>query len=49
LFDSNKYEIRKAKSGKLVATNVRTPNNIYVLNEIGKERCFLGKDDENWL
>jgi hypothetical protein len=32
-----------------VATVVRTPRNIYVLNEIGKEKCFLGKEDEVWL
>jgi hypothetical protein len=49
VFDSKKCEIRKEESGKLVATVVRTPSNIYVLNEIGKERCCLGKDDESWL
>jgi hypothetical protein len=32
-----------------VATTIRTPNNIYVLNEIGKERCCLGKENESWL
>jgi hypothetical protein len=47
VFDSKKCKIRKAESGKLVATAVRTPSNIYVLNEIGKERCCLGKDDES--
>jgi hypothetical protein len=40
VFDSKKCEIRKEKSNKLVATTVRTPSNIYVLNEIGKEKCF---------
>ena len=49
VFDSKKWEIRKEESGKLVATTVRTQRNIYVLNEIGKERCYLGKDDESWL
>jgi hypothetical protein len=29
-----------------VATTIRTPSNIYVLNEIGNEICFLRKDDE---
>jgi hypothetical protein len=33
----------------LVATTVRTLRNIYVLNEIRKEKCFLGKDDEIFL
>jgi hypothetical protein len=32
-----------------VATTVRTPSNIYVINEMGKERCGIGKDDESWL
>jgi hypothetical protein len=35
--------------GKLVATTARTPSNIYVLNEIGKETFFLGKEDEVWI
>jgi hypothetical protein len=35
-FNSKKCEIRKEGSGKLVATIIRTPKNIYVLNEIGK-------------
>jgi hypothetical protein len=43
LFDSEKCEIRKEGLGKLVTTTIRTPNNIYVLNEIGREICFLGK------
>jgi hypothetical protein len=49
LFDSKKCEIRKEGSGKLVVTTIRTPNNIYILNEIGKERCCLGKENESWL
>jgi hypothetical protein len=35
--------------GKLVGTTVITSNNIYVLSEIGNEKCCLGKEDENWL
>jgi hypothetical protein len=49
LFDSEKCEIRKEGSGKLVATVIITPQKIYVLNEIGKERCCLGKENESWL
>jgi hypothetical protein len=49
LFDSEKCEIRKEESCKLVATTIITPNNIYVLNEIGKEICFLGKENESWF
>jgi hypothetical protein len=48
-FDLEKCEIRKEGSDKLVKTMIKTPNNIYVLNEIGKERCFLGKRNESWL
>jgi transposase InsO family protein len=48
-FNSQKCEIRKEGSGKLVATAVRTSSNIYVLSEIGNEKCCLGKEDESWL
>ena len=48
-FDSQKCEIRKEGSGKLIATTVRTSSNIYVLSEIGNEKCCLGKEDESWL
>jgi hypothetical protein len=48
-FDSKKCEIRKEVSGKLVATAARTSSNIYVLSEIGNEKCCLGKADESWL
>jgi transposase InsO family protein len=33
----------------LVTTAVRTSSNIYVLSEIGNEKCCLGKEDESWL
>jgi hypothetical protein len=32
----------------LIATTARTSTNIYVLSEIGNEKCFLGKEDESW-
>jgi transposase InsO family protein len=48
-FDSQKCEIRKEGSGKLIATTARTSSNIYVLSEIGNEKCCLGKEDESWL
>jgi hypothetical protein len=48
-FDSQKCEIRKEGSWKLVATAARTSSNIYVLSEIGNEKCCLGKEDESWL
>ena len=48
-FDSQKCEIRKEGSGKLVTKAARTSSNIYVLSEIGNEKCCLGKEDESWL
>jgi hypothetical protein len=48
-FDSQKYEIRKEGSGKSVATAARTSSNIYVLCEIGNEKCCLGKENEIWI
>jgi transposase InsO family protein len=33
----------------LFGTAARTSKNIYVLSEIGNEKCFLGKEDESWL
>jgi hypothetical protein len=48
-FDSQKCEIRKEGSWKLVATAARTSSKIYVLREIGNEKCCLGKEDEIWL
>jgi hypothetical protein len=48
-FNSQKCGIRKEGSGKLIATAMRTSSNIYVLSEIGNEKCFLGKEHESWL
>ena len=48
-FNSKGCKIRKQGSKKLVATATRTPNNIYVLDEIESEKCHLGKKDESWL
>jgi hypothetical protein len=33
----------------LIAIAARTSSNIYVLSEIGNEKCCLGKEDESWL
>jgi hypothetical protein len=48
-FNSQNFEIRKEGLGKLIATPARTSSNIYVLSEIGNEKCCLGKEDESWL
>jgi hypothetical protein len=44
-FDSQKCEIRREGSRKLVGVAARTSDNIYVLSEIGNEKCCLGKED----
>jgi hypothetical protein len=49
MFDSQKCEIRKEGSGKLIATTARTSSTIYVLSEIGNEKCCIGKEDEVWI
>jgi hypothetical protein len=48
-FDSQKCEIRKEGSGKLVTTTARTSSNRYLLSEIGNEKSCLGKEVESWL
>jgi hypothetical protein len=49
VFEFEKCEIRKEGLGKFVGTTKRTPNNIYVLNAIGREKCCIGKENESWL
>ena len=49
MFTSKDCKIRREGLRKLVATASRTPINIYMLDEIKRERCFLGKEDESWL
>jgi hypothetical protein len=48
-FDSQKCEIRKEGSGNLFEKVARTSSNIYVVSEIGNEKCCLGKEDESWI
>jgi hypothetical protein len=48
-FNSQKCEIKREGSRKLVGTSARTSNNIYVLSEIGNEKCCLGKEDKSLL
>lgn len=33
----------------MVATTIRTPNDIYILNEIRRERCCSRKENQSWL
>ena len=49
IFNSKECETREEGSDRLVATTARTPNNIYILNEIWKASYCLGKEDESWI
>ena len=49
VFSTKDCEIRNSVSGKLVAKGVRTPDNIYVLNKIQENKCYLSHIDESWL
>ena len=48
-FTSKDCKIRREDSGKLVATASRTPNNIYIFDEVKKEIGCLGREYESWL
>ena len=47
IFDSSKCEIRRKYSGKLVGTTVRTPSNVYILEN--EEQCYMSQIDESLL
>lgn len=48
-FNSKYRKIKRKGSGRLVATTIRTLNNIYVLDIAIEENCFMVKLDEIWL
>ena len=47
IFDSKKCEIRRKYSGKLVGTIVRTPSNVYILEN--EEQCYMSEIDGSLL
>jgi hypothetical protein len=47
IFYSQQCEIRSEKIGSMVSTALRTPNNIYILDEVKGEKCCMGKIDQN--
>jgi len=49
LFSTKDCEIRNSSSGELVAKGVRTSDNIYILNKIQEDKCYLSQTDESWL
>jgi hypothetical protein len=49
-FDSKKFEIRKKILGRMVATTLISPKNIYILDEIrGDKYCCMGQINQTWL
>ena len=49
IFNSQKCEIRKESSGKLVGVSPRTSENVYILNTRVKEECHLNLTNDSWL
>jgi hypothetical protein len=49
IFDSQKCEIRSEKYGRMITTTLRTPNNIYILDEVKEEKCCMGQIDQSWI
>ena len=47
IFDSKKCEIRRNDSGKLVGIAIRTPSNVYILEN--EEQCYIIHIDESLL
>ena len=47
IFDSKKCEIRRKDSGKHVGTTMRTPSNMYILEN--EEQCCMSQIDESFL
>ena len=47
MFDSKKREIRRKDSRKLVGTDVRTPSNVYSIEN--EEKCYMSQTGESFL
>ena len=43
IFDSEKCEIKREDSGKLVGTATRIPSNVYILEN--EEKCYVSQID----
>eukprot|EP00253_Pinus_taeda_P019672 PITA_19672 len=44
VFNTKECEIRNSTSGKLMTKGVRTPDNIYILNKIQENKCYLKEE-----
>ena len=47
IFDSEKCEMRKKDSGRVVGLAIRNSNNVYILEN--ENQCYLSMVDESWL
>jgi hypothetical protein len=47
-FDSQECKIIKENLGKLVSKEITNPKNVYILDEINGENCFMGNTYEIW-
>ena len=47
IFHSNKCEIRRKDTRNIVGTAVRTPRNVYILEN--EEQCYMSQTDESLL
>ena len=47
--DSQKCEIRREDSGKLVVVEPTTSSDVYILEIKQEEKCYIGQVDESWL
>jgi len=49
VFSTKDCEIRNSTSRELVAKEVRTLDNIYILRKIHEDKYYLSQTDESWL
>lgn len=48
-FSMKDCEIRSSSSCELIAKGIRTPDNVYILNKIQENKCYVSRVDESWL
>lgn len=49
MFHAQDCKIMKGSTRKIIVEADRTTNNLYILNGIKGERCYIGQIDERWL
>ena len=48
-FFSHHCEIRRNGSRRIIGKGTRSPGNVYVLNEIEGNKCYIRQNDNSWL